>query len=196
MTFHSHALLMFSVLTLFAPQSVAQQPSVRDLFEQIRVETTTKDATEQFLKIRPDDPEARKYLAVHLLPLIKEDPKEHPHAWMNEVRLAGAFKITEAMAALTKWIGLPMSDSPGGSLAERTRLEPFPAGRALVQIGEPAVPTLTAVLERTDWRERWVAYRALDMIGTPSAIKALRAHVDHEPDQTLKSEMRQALGVS
>jgi hypothetical protein len=44
MSFHSHAIPMFSVLILFEPQSVAQHPSVRDLFEQIRVEATTKDA--------------------------------------------------------------------------------------------------------------------------------------------------------
>lgn len=181
---------------LSAPHTNAQRQSVPELFEQIRVEGTTRDATEQFLKIRSDNAEARKYLAAHLPSLIKEDPTDHPHAWMNEVRLAGAFKITEAIPALSNWIGLPMSESAGGSLTERVRLEPFPAGRALVQIGEPAVPTLTAVLERTDRRERWVAYRALDMIGTPSAIKALRAHVDHEPDQTLKNEMRQALGLS
>jgi hypothetical protein len=113
---------------------------------------------------------------------------------MNEVRLAGAFKVTEAIPAPTKWIGLPLSDSPGGTLSERVMLEPFPAGRALVQIGEPAVPTLTTVL--ADWRGRWAAYRALDMIGTPRAIEAVRAHIDHEPDQALKNEMRQALGLS
>ena len=194
--FHSHGIVLFTLLMFFAPQSEAQQPSLRDLFEQIRVEATTKDATEQFLKIRADNVEARKYLAVHLQPLIKEDPKERPHAWMNEVRLAGAFKVTEAIPALTKWIGLPLSDSPGGTLCERVMLEPFPAGRALVQIGEPAVPTLTTVLGRADWRERWVAYRALDMIGTPRAIEGVRAHIDHEPDQALKNEMRQALGLS
>ena len=107
MPFHSHAIVLLTALMFFAPKSDAQQPSLRDLFEQIRVEATTKDATEQFLKIRPDDAEARKYLAVHLPPLIKEDPNERPHAWMNEVRLAGSFKVTEAIPALTKWIGLP-----------------------------------------------------------------------------------------
>jgi hypothetical protein len=186
---------MFSAFMLFASQSDAQQVSMRDLLDQIQVESTTKDATEQFLKIRPDDAEAKKYLAIQLPTLISKDPKERPHAWINEVRLAGAFKITEAIPALTKWIGLPMSDSPGGTLGERVRLEPFPAGHALVQIGEPAVPTLINVLESTDWRERWVAYRALDMIGTPGAIKGLRAHVDHEPDQIMKKEMLRALDL-
>jgi hypothetical protein len=179
---------------LLAPQS--QKLRVPDLLDQIQVESTTKDATEQFLKIPPEDAEAKKHLAVHLPALINKDPKERPHAWLNEVRLAGAFKITEAIPALTKWIGLPMSDSPGGTLGERVRLEPFAAGHALVQIGEPAVPALTTVLESTDWRERWVAYRALDLIGTPTALNALRAHVDHEPDPIIKKEMQQALGHS
>ncbi len=196
MPFHSYAIVLSSALMLFAPRPAAQQESMRHLFEQIRVEATTKDATEQFLKIRPDDAEARKYLAVHLPPLIKEDPKERPHAWMNEVRLAGAFKVTDAIQALTKWIDLPLSDSPGGTLSERVMLEPFPAGRTLVEIGEPSVPTLTAVLQRADWRERWVAYRALDMIGTASATEALGDHLDHEPDEALKNEMRHAFGLS
>jgi len=112
------------------------------------------------------------------------------------MKLAGAFRTSEAIPALVKWIGTPASESGEGTLAERVRLEPFPAAKTLAQIGEPAVPALANALEKGNARERPVAFRALVLVGSPSAIRALRDHLNREPDQSLKLEIQKALESS
>jgi hypothetical protein len=173
-----------------------QQESQAALLAQLQSEDTADHARDEFLKLGRANTEVRTYLAKNLPALITLDPQKHRRGWLDAVQLAGALQVTETAPSLAKWIGTVAPGTAGSTLTERVRLEIFPAGKALVQIGEPAVPTLAAVLEKGDHRERWVAYRALDMIGTPHATEVLRAHFDHEPDQALKNEMRQALGLS
>jgi HEAT repeat protein len=173
--------------------SAQQLTSMPRLFEQLRSEATTDQAMQEYLKLGPSNLDAGKYLAERLPRLISQDPKNQPHVWMNAVRLAGVFQTTEAIPALAKVIGVPASESGTSTLAETSRLEPFPAGKAMVRIGEPAVPTLVGVLEKGNSRERWVAYRALFMIGSPGALSGLRDHLSHEPDSTFKAEVQKAL---
>jgi HEAT repeat protein len=107
--------------------------------------------------------------------------------------LAGAFRVAEAVPGLAKWVGLVVGSPAGSTLAERVRLDPFPAGKALAQIGEPASPVLAETLARADPRERWVAYRALILIGSTRARTALCEHLDREPDSNLRLEMKKPL---
>jgi len=55
------------------------------------------------------------------------------------------------------------------------------------------VPALTEVLEKGTTSEQWVAYRALFLVGSPSALNALRDHLGREPDQNFKLEIQKAL---
>ena len=184
-------LLLISCLPL---QLRAQQStSMPDLFKQLRSEETTDQATEQFLKLGPGNSNARAYLATQLPAVIIVEPKDHPRSWVNEVRLAGAFRVAEAVPALAKWVGLVVGSPAGSTLAERVRLDAFPAGKALAQIGEPALPVLAETLAKGDPRERWVAYRALILIGSTRAITVLREHLDRESDPNLRLEMKKAL---
>jgi hypothetical protein len=163
------------------------------LFEQLRTEETTDQAAEQLLKLGSSNSDARGYLASRLPAVISAEPKDHPRSWVNEVRMAGAFRVTEAIPALAKWVGLVVGSPAGSTLAERVRLDGFPAGKALAQIGEPAVPALAQILAKGNPRERWVAYRALTLISSNSARTALRDHLDREPDPNRKLEMEKAL---
>jgi HEAT repeats len=188
----STAALCFS-LSLTSNLSGQQTASISSLFDQLSSEETTDRAVEQFMKLGPNNTDAKAYLANRLPAAIAVEPKDHPHSWVNEVRLAGVFRITEAMPSLEKWIGMVVGSPSGSTLAERVRLDSFPAGKALSQIGEPAVPTLARTLETGNPRERWVAYRALVMIGTPHARAALSDHLDHESDPTIKLEIQRAI---
>jgi hypothetical protein len=184
-------LLLISCLPL---QLRAQQStSMPDLFKQLISEETTDRATEQLLKLSPGNTDARAYLAIRLPAVIVVEPKDHPRSWVNEVRLAGAFRVVESVPALAKWVGLVVGSPAGSTLTERVRLDPFPAGKALAQIGEPALSVLAETLAKGDARERWVAYRALILIGSTSARAALRDHLDREPDSNLRLEMKKAL---
>lgn len=184
---------LYLSLFLIPNLSGQQMPSIPALFDQLSSEETTDRAVEQFLKLGPNNTDAKAYLANRLPAAIALEPKDHPHSWANEVRLAGVFRITEAMPSLEKWIGLVVGSPSGSTLAERVRLDSFPAGKALSQIGEPAVPTLARTLETGDTRERWVAYQALIMIGSPHARAALSDHHDHESDPTIKLEIQRAI---
>jgi HEAT repeat protein len=170
-----------------------EQKSVPALFEQLRSEVTTDLAVEQFQKLDPGNPDARAYLASQLPAAINLDPKDHPHSWVNEVRVAGIFKVREAIPSLAKWIGTVVGSPAGSTLAERVRLDSFPAGKALVLIGEPSVPSLAGVLAAGSPRERWVAYRALIMIGSPAARQSLHDHLEHESDPSLRLEIQKTL---
>ncbi len=169
--------------------------SMRDLLKQLEQEDTTDNAAQEFLKIGTNDTAAKKFLTANLPALLRREPKDHPRAWINSAKLAGAFRIVEAAPLLAKWIGVPMSESGSGTIAETQRLDPFPAGRALVQIGEPALPTLVGILRSGDSRERWVAYRSVFLIGTPPALAILKDHVSKETDQQLRSEIERALSL-
>jgi hypothetical protein len=167
-----------------------QVTSVPQLFEQLQSEKTTDQATSQFLKPGPGNVNAKSYLAPHLPVIISQKPKNH-YVWLNSVRLAGTFRITEAIPALIKWINA--AAETGGTLAENNRLDSYPCAKALVQIGEPAVPALIETLEKGDSRHQWFACRVLFMIGTPRAIDALRNHINHEPNPDFKREIQRAL---
>lgn len=194
---HILAIAGFSFLALGCWRSDGQERmSMPKLFRELQSEGTTNQALGEFLLLAPDDSAAKRYLALHLPALISEKSEDHPHVWLNAMKLAGAFRTSEAIPALVKWIGTPASESGEGTLAERVRLEPFPAAKTLAQIGEPAVPALANALEEGNARERPVSFRALLLVGSPSAIRALRDHLNREPDQSLKLEIQKALESS
>src|SRR5579859_5389091 len=105
-------------LTSFASPG-RQSTSVSRLFERLKSEDTTTEAMEEFVSLGPDNTEVRGYLAVHLPPLIGQEPKDHPHSWVSEVRLAGTFRITDAIPSLTKRIGQFVGTPAGSTLAEQ-----------------------------------------------------------------------------
>lgn len=191
------ALMIVSIVWIssfgsLGPIAGQQVTSLPQLFKQLQSEQTSDQATAEFMKLGPKNQRARDFLIQHLPSVIAREPSGH-YVWLNSVRLAGKFQIVEAAPGLIKWINA--ASEAGGTLTEVDRLDPFPCARALVQIGEPAVPALTEALEKGDYRHQWVAYRVLITIGSPRAIKALRDHVQHEPNPDFKSEIQKALAA-
>jgi len=162
------------------------QASIPSLFQRLQSDATADDAAKEFREM-VDNKEAKTYLSQRLPGLILSDPKEHPHVWLNAVQLAGAYRVTEAMPALRKWIGLMVGAPEGTTLGQTERLESAPAGKALVKIGEPAVPTLVDALDNGDPHQRWVASRALYLIGSQSAVAGLRDHLARESDPEMRA---------
>jgi hypothetical protein len=180
-------LIVPATLSAFAQEP----PKAAILFQQLRSPETTDQATEQLLKLGKSDARIKQYLGVHLPVLIERNPQDDPQVWKNAVRLAGELKITAAAPALAKWIGL----NTGGSItfAGTERLENNAPGKALAQIGNPAVPALIGVLEHGRLSEREIAVRALKLMGTAPAMNALREHLKREPDPQLKDFIEKSL---
>jgi HEAT repeat protein len=168
--------------------SCEEPPGVAALFQKLRSAQKTNAATEELEKLGKSDPKAREYLAIHLPAVIEKDSGQ---PWMNAVRLAGALKIAEAAPALAKWIGL---DNIGEiTTAGFVRLETNPAGKALSEIGDPAIPALVGILEHGSSRERRSAVYALNLIASPRAKTTLREHLKREPDENLREFIEKAL---
>lgn len=146
-----------------------------------------------FRELGPQNAEVRRCLSSHLPNLIQHDPKKNPHVWINSVRLAGEFQIVETIPSLAKWIGLFVGSLQGATLTSEGNLDPFPAGKALAQIGDPSIPTLIGILKTEQTHERYVACRALMIIGSSQALNALRAHLKQESDPELRHYIERAL---
>ena len=176
-------------LRLFAQEL----PDLPRLFQQLQIVQTTDHAAQQFLRLAKSDPKVKNYLIVQLPPMIEKDPKDSPRPWSNAVRLADDLKIIEAAPSLVKWIGL----STGGtiSLAQVDRLDYSPAGKALVHLGDPAVPALAGVLAHGSPPERVQAVRILDLIGSARAKSALREHVESESNPDLRQYIYKILNI-
>ena len=177
------------------PQVTAQGPAqVDQLLGQLQRPGTTDRAREELLTEGQSDPETKKYLAQRLPPLIERGPSNGFDAWVNAARLAGNLRLVEAASALARWIGV----NTGGTttLSTEVRLQHSPAARALVDIGEPALPSLRLILQRAKLNERWVAVWALDAIGSPNAMSVLRAHAPREPDPNLQKFIEKIIGIS
>jgi hypothetical protein len=188
-------LLMTVVLTV-APIGAADQHSTESAalaFEQLQSQSSAKikQASERLVRLGKSDPKAREYVALHLPPLIEKGPQDYLGRWTTFVRLAGELKIAEAAPALVKWLTI---DNIGEiSTAGFMRLENNPAGAALVQIGEPAIPAVVTVFDHGTLRERRYAVYVLNQINSPSAKRALREQLNRESDENLKEFIQKSL---
>jgi hypothetical protein len=178
------------------PLSIAAQNSEQSaelVLEKLQSQSPAniRQASEQLLRLAKSDPKAREYIALHLPPLIEKGPKDYLGRWITLVRLAGDLKIAEAAPALVKWLTI---DNIGEiSTAGFMRLENNPAGAALVQIGEPAIPAVRTVFDNGTLRERRYAVYVLNQINSSSAKKALRDQLNREPDEDLRDFIRKSL---
>jgi hypothetical protein len=145
----------------------------------------TAQVANQLLKLGQSEPAARAYLAAHLPAFIGAGPQAF--AWFDAVRLAGALKIAEAAPALSKHIEVPIGSAQ--TLGEAAHLKDSPAGLALVQIGDPAVPALDEILKHGNVNQRWKAVYALDLIGSARAKAVLTKDAPEQSDE-LKSFLR------
>jgi len=182
----------FIFLSLPAQASVGQENSqVVLLVQQLQISQSTDIAAEHLLGAAKSDLQTRLYLARQLPSIIQEGPKDPIQPWLNAVRLAGELQIAEASAALAEWIGF----RTGGtlSLGQWARLEYNPAAKALAQIGDPALNSIKAVLQRRALQERQLAVQTLIMIASPAARALFRNHVSQEPDLELKRSMERTL---
>jgi hypothetical protein len=154
----------------------------------------------QLVKLANSDSGARRYLAEHLPSLIEADPRNpqpdrrayaRPQ-WLNAVQLAGGLTFAEAAPALAKWITFRDPPGIGDTLLEET-LGNSPAGTALIQIGDPAIPAMQRLLADGNRDGRWHATYGLTYSKSSKARAVLRKYAangeDHELAEFLKRTM-------
>jgi len=169
------------------------KPTPAELVRDLQSEATADQAGQELRKTAKSDPAVRQYLIVNLPPIIEKGPKSQLPAWKNAVQMAGDLEIVEAAPALAKWLGLD-TGPPITDMHRQARLQHSWPGKALFQIGDPAIPFVQPVLARGTSRERWTAAYLLSRIGSRRAHEALRKHLaEDEPDATLRDYIRGVL---
>ncbi len=187
------AAICLSILTFWARPLYSQGADSHEaLFQKLQSEQTAGEAFNRLLELGKRHADVREYLVAHLPERISAGPGSNSQVWAYETSLAGLLKIREAIPAL---IGQIDRELPNDivTFSGREKLADFPAGRALAQIGEPAVPALSSILETGDYQKRWVASRALNMIDARTATEALTKHLPRESDPRLKDYIQHTL---
>jgi hypothetical protein len=173
-------------------------PSPSELIQQLQSDKTTDNARDELLKLGKSAPNVRQYLAVHLPALIERGPSEADCSgnscgpWKNEVEVAGHLKIGAAAPALAKWINW-REPGPVVGLSMEARLVSYPAARALIEIGDPAIPAVQYTLHYGNSGEHYTAIRVLCIIHSPSAKGVLRDDLQHEPNPDLQAMIKRDL---
>lgn len=157
-----------------------QQPDAATLFQQLQSSETQDRAERMLLARAASDPSVRQYLARKLPSVISDGGGKNWRAWGSAVRLTGSLKIVEAAPALTKYVGL--DEAGDTSMGISLRLGDDPAGTALVQIGDPAVPAIVTTLGSSPPSQRFKLYLALGLIDSPRAKAAVASHLNSEDD--------------
>jgi HEAT repeat protein len=153
------------------------------MFTHLKNASATNDAAQEILRVASQDPAAREYIVEKLPDLIERPTLDQ--VWRNAVRLAGELKASNAVQSLMQV--LPRSPfKPSILIGSALSLDADGVGRALCEIGDPAVPALANHLEHGDKTMRQRAARILWNIDSPSSRKVLRDDLQHETDPEIK----------
>lgn len=179
------ALLAASLIPGVYRIGTAQQTSeVERLYAELQDESKTDTAVDQLKELAQNSLDARQYLAAHL-PTLIASPSRGP-IWLNSVRLAGDLKISEAVPALVTLLTQPGTQGGPITFAGEMRLDDDPAGKALAEIGEPALTGVGQLLKDGDKSTRWRAALVLSNIDSTGADQLLRLHLPSEGDSHIK----------
>jgi hypothetical protein len=183
----SGVILIAASVGLFALPLSVQTP-VSALLRQLESARTTDSAEAQLLQLGRSDPKARRYLAIHLPPLIAGDHRPQTdnefirRQWVNAVLLAGDLKLVEAVPTLANQIDV--------------RSTPFnfntdsPARWALCRIGDPAIPSVQRLLNDGNQEQRASALEVLEEMDSPKAMAALRDYGKNGKDSWVVDRVR------
>jgi HEAT repeat protein len=163
------------------PASLAQQTDVSTLIAHLRNAATSNVAVKE---INAAGPEIKKSVADNLPSLMAHEKNDI--VLNNESRIAGDLKVIACIPILVT-IFLKGDLVPTGLTATmRWRMVDDPAGRALVQIGDPVIPEMTKLLTSDQRDDREKAVRVLGNIKSPAALNVLKEHLPSESDPHLR----------
>jgi len=175
----SRSVTIFTVFVLsIFHGSIAQQIRVAEMITGLQNPATSDEAVKE---IEAGDAELKTSVADNLFSLMKKEKNDT--VLNNESKLAGELKVTACIPILvnrfvhgdmtTNWITASIMWSMSND----------PAGRALVQIGDPVIPFMSKLLASDEKYDREKAIRVLGNIDSPAALAILKQHRSLETDE-------------
>lgn len=156
------------------------------LFTGLNDPSATNTAARQILEVASKDAGARQYI-VRRLPEMIDKQRPEDAVWQNAVDLAGQLKASEAIPSLLKALALGRVGGPQQTtFTTEIRLDDDVVGKALAEIGDPAVPAISKLLASQDRNTRRRAVLILRNMYSPTAHKVLQERLPHEPDKIIK----------
>jgi HEAT repeat protein len=173
---------MFGLARLCSGQ--ADTIKAQQLLQEIKAGTNFADSLKELTLLGQSDPEVKAYLAGKLPTDITN--KQDPKIWKAEVQLAGCLRLIAAVPQLVRLLIIDTEDLSATGAYRSMTMANNPPARALIAIGDPAVPAISALLQSEDRTTRSRAIRVLININTGAARNALSGHAPTEKDPSLQ----------
>jgi HEAT repeat protein len=174
--------------------AVAQDLSdTRQAYQDLLIDEKSDLAADRLRVIALKEPSERQFLVERLPDLIQQPAGR---AWINAVRLTGDLKIVEAVPVLASLLKDPYSKgglSGATSFGTAITLGDDPPGRALADIGEPALEAVEALLQDPDKFVRWRAALVLGNMNSEHADQALERNLPNETFEPIKGYTQSVL---
>lgn len=175
---------LLSSIPLVAERDQAQK--LYALVSDLKDPQASDRAASELEKLTKSDPSLKKSLASEIKPIIAKGPKGG-RPWINAVNLAGVLKLTDLAPDIAAFV-----DRTGMYFIGPLR-DQYPAGAALVEMGDPAIPALDHVARTGSTAQRDMAPMFIRWIGTPAARHTLEALLKMETDPKRKERIENLL---
>ena len=187
--------IVLAIITSFTANSFAfgqTAPELPQLITQLHDPVTSDEASIKLKALAANNADARRDLVKELPELISKTSQDSSQykVWINSVQLAGELKIEETISVLVSLFD-PARYSPSAvsTMFSRATFANDPVAKTLVQIGKPAIGSMSGILENKgkDQYTRLRAARVLYNMNLPEADAALVHDLQTETDPRVRS---------
>jgi HEAT repeat protein len=156
----------------------------QQLLQEIKAGANVDDSLKELSLLGQSSSDAKAYLASQLPAAIAN--KQNPSVWRAEVQLVGNLQLVAAIPQLVKLMITDTEDLAATGAYRFMTMANNPPARALIAIGNPAVPAVADLLKSESGITRSRAIRVLININTSDARNALSNHAGAETDPSLQ----------
>ena len=167
-------------------------PDIATLLADLSRPKATDRAARQVLQVATKDPMVRKQVVDRLPAMIAQPQSDEVR--LNAVRLAGQLKAIETIPSLVSALALgPLGAPVNTTFGTQMQLQDDAVAKALSQIGDPAIPDVTNLLENGDQKMRRRVVLILTNVDSSTSRKVLKDRLKQERDPKIRYLIESAL---
>jgi hypothetical protein len=166
----------------------------RDLLDELKFPETTTQAASELISIGQSQQVVRAVVSDELPAMLSQ--AKDLDVVRSEAMLAGKLKLESCIAALITLLDQRNQIEGAHNLKSLHEMRDDPVARALLDIGEPAVPALAQPLESKNGHTRSRAIRILQGINSPKSRELLKQHLPRETAPDLRDLIANGLAAA